>query len=62
MNVPAPLFTANELAGALAMPAMRLSRLIRRGRIVPDFQTNQANLFKPRTAAKLLRKFRKETK
>jgi hypothetical protein len=50
-----PLFTQSEVALALRIPAARLSRAVRRGLVTPDFQTNQANLFLPRSVKRLAR-------
>jgi hypothetical protein len=56
---PKPLITMSELSARLELPAIRMSRLIRRGVVRPDYICDSAILFRPSSvkhiAAQLLR-------
>jgi hypothetical protein len=45
--IPAPLFTLRDISALLDLPISRIARAVRRGRMIPDFQSRAVKLFQP---------------
>jgi hypothetical protein len=56
MKKPIPLFTGREAARALAITQPRFARAVLQGVVVPDFVSNNVDLFLPATVKRIAKK------